>query len=442
MRPKNIFKLFFIFFLVLGSVAQAFAADEVLERAKRFLAQKNPNAAYELLVPLQSQRAGEAEYDYLLGIAALDSGKATEAVFALERVLAVNPDHAQARAEIARAYFVLGEMRTAKGEFESVQKQDVPPEARATINRFLAAIEEASAEKTRVSGFVEATFGHDSNVNSATGDRNVAIPAFGGLIFTLDQAGTEASADFATLAAGVNVRHPLKPGVTLIAGADVNQRLHDTFQQFETKGFGGNVGLNITEKKDSFTLALQGSEFYVDHGRNRDAWGAVGQWLRTLDDNNSVSAFVQWTRLEYPGQEIRNADRAVLGASWARAFDVKYAPVLFLSAYVGEEDERASAVPHLGHELWGLRAGGQMTVSEKAVLFASASFEQRDYGGPDPLFLRTRDDTQKDFRLGFTYRPAHQWQVTPQISYTDTSSNIAINDFERTVVSVTVRREF
>src|SRR5258706_205275 len=87
-------------FVLLQSLA---FADEVTDRARRLLQEKNPQAAYQLLQPLESQRAGDPEYDYLLGIAALDSGERERAVFALERVLAVNPNHAQARAEIARA---------------------------------------------------------------------------------------------------------------------------------------------------------------------------------------------------------------------------------------------------------------------------------------------------------------------------------------------------
>ena len=53
----------------------------MLVKAKSLLDANNPQAAYNLLVPLQSQRAGDPDYDYLLGVSALDLGKNTEAVF-------------------------------------------------------------------------------------------------------------------------------------------------------------------------------------------------------------------------------------------------------------------------------------------------------------------------------------------------------------------------
>jgi len=116
-------------------------ADAVTDNARALLDKGDAKAAYALLEPLESQRAGNPDYDFLLGLAAIEIGKHTNAVFAFERVLAVDPNHVRARAEIARAYLALGETKTAKQEFESVQKQGVPPEAAATIDRLISAVE-------------------------------------------------------------------------------------------------------------------------------------------------------------------------------------------------------------------------------------------------------------------------------------------------------------
>ena len=51
---------------------------------------------YTLLAPYEDEMAGNVDYDYLLGIAALDSGQPDKASLALERVLAVNPNAAGA----------------------------------------------------------------------------------------------------------------------------------------------------------------------------------------------------------------------------------------------------------------------------------------------------------------------------------------------------------
>src|SRR5882672_12580244 len=146
---RHLRELALILTFVIAFPVTTFAVDDILLQAKQHLDNGNAQAAYNLLIPLQSERAGDPDYDFLLGSAALDLGKNTEAVFALERVLAVQPNSAPARALIARAYFNLKETETAKREFENVKKQDVPPEVSATIDRFLDAIARVQeAERT------------------------------------------------------------------------------------------------------------------------------------------------------------------------------------------------------------------------------------------------------------------------------------------------------
>ncbi len=176
---------------LLGIVLAAFCAvalaqDALLDRARNLIQAKQYKEAYALLEPQEQARAGDINFDYLLGIAAIDAGQLTRGVFALERVLAVRPDHAQARAEIARAYFLMGENKTARSEFQAVKGSRPPAEVASTVDRFLDALDARERSRhTGVTGYIELGLGHDTNVNAATGSTSFAIPAFGGAVFTL-----------------------------------------------------------------------------------------------------------------------------------------------------------------------------------------------------------------------------------------------------------------
>src|SRR5512140_876183 len=143
----------------------ALAAGPDLDQADALMKQGKAAEAYALLEPFEFEQSGNVKFDYLLGIAALDSGKPDKATLAFERVLAVDPNFAGARIDMGRAYFQLGDVARAKTEFESVLTQNPPPAAKATIDNYLAAIEKLeSAKKTRTTGYIEAFGGHDSNV--------------------------------------------------------------------------------------------------------------------------------------------------------------------------------------------------------------------------------------------------------------------------------------
>ena len=414
--------------------------DELTDRAKQLLEQRRGREAYELLLPHESERAGELEYDYLLGIAANDAGEAERAVFALERVLALQPQNHVARAEIARAYLALGERDAARREFETVRGQPIPEQAKASIERFLAAIR--AADTTRVDGLLELGMGYDTNVNAATSAAQVALPALGGVIATLDPLTTRRGDGFGALAGGINVTHKLSEMWALVGNASGSARLHPHEDQFDQMTLDASLGARWSRGRDAITLGGQLQSFQLDYARYREVAGAVAQWQHSYDDNRQISLFGQHARLRYPTQSIRDADRDVLGIAYGRAFTVRYAPVVFGSAYAGRERQLASEVPNVGYDLWGVRVGAQMSFGRGWGVFASAAFEERDYGGPEPIFLETRRDRQTDLGIGVSYLLRAHTTVVAQVAYTDNRSNIPISRFDRTVAGISVRFTF
>lgn len=430
-------------FIAVALAASTVRADAITDKARALLDRGDARAAYALLEPIETERAGDPTYDFLLGLAALEIGKNTNAVFALERVLAVDPNHVRARAEIARAYAALGETKIAKQEFETVKRQGVPPEVAATIDRLLSAIERTEdVGRTTVRGYLEGVFGHDTNVNSATSDRNVAVPLFGGAIFTLAPGSVRRSDTFSTAAAGISLRHPLSGEWALTAGLNGNKRMNTDVDVFDTGSADAHIGVVRTYGKDVFSAALQYNQFWVDNERYRSAAGFTTQWQHNYDARNQSSLYIQYSDLNYTSpNETRDANRFVIGANFAHAL-AGFKTLIYGGAYLGEEAIRKDGFSHLGHVLMGARVGVQHELRQSTKLFANLGYENRRYGGTDPFFLRTRNDDQWNLGIGLAWEPAKNWRVTPQYQYTHNRSNVALNDFRREVVSITVRREF
>lgn len=421
----------------------ASAQDATLNRARQLIQTKQYKQAFALLSPQEQARAGEPDFDYLLGIAAIDSGELTRGVFALERVLAVNPNHPQARAEIARAYFLMGENKTARQEFQAVRQSSPPAEVSSTIDRFLDALDaRESSRRTGVTGYLEATLGHDSNANAATGRSQFAIPAFGGAVFTLTPGSNEQEDSFLGLAGGISGRYGINDTVGLIGSASFDQRLNVDVDRFNTGSLNASGGVSVRTGGHEFVAALQGQQFDVDNDRFRNAAGVVGQWRSNIGSNDQLSAYVQRTRLTYRTQSARDADRTVIGGAWAHSYGGARSPVVFAGLYGGKEDTRNDNVPHFGYDLVGLRAGGQIGLSDRWVAHLSAWYEQREYGGPDPLFLVDREDKELLVRVGATYAVDRHWAIIPALAFTNNQSNIVVNDYDRWVASVTARYDF
>ena len=424
--------------LVLSWPAQA---NELTTRAAAMLQEGRAAAAFALLDKEESVRAGKVEFDLLLGIAALDIGQNTRAVFALERVLAVQPEHARARAELARAFLALGDTAGARKEFESVQKQGVPPEVMVTIDRFLDAVDRVdSVNRPTLRGFVEASAGFDSNVNVGPGRTSVAIPGFGGAPFRLADNSRATDAWFGTVGGGANYRKPITPDFAVVAGASGVLRNNAGAQQFDSLNLDAYAGFVLTQERHVISANYQFNQYDAASDRYRLANGVSGQWQYNADARNQWSAFFQYANLKYPGQEVRDADRWVAGAAYAYA--LRGGTVLYASAYGLTERPRDGDKMWLGFDGYGLRAGAQMNLNAQTEAFIAGSVESRRYGAMDPSFQTRRVDGQYDLVFGVNYVPARLWKITPRVSWTQNESNIDLYKYHRATAVVVVRRDF
>lgn len=408
-----------------------------------------PGEAYDLLEPMEFERSGEVRFDYLLGIAALDSGKADKATLAFERVLAMDPNFAGARLDMARAYYQLGDLPRAKNEFEIVLKANPPAAARATVNKYLEAIEaKAQANETRVTGYLEGSFGHDSNVNTATSQGQVNVPVLGNLPFTLSQASRRSEDYYAAWAGGLNVQHPLNETIRLYAGVDLRQRGNMVQTSFDTLNLMGTAGGIFTlGQQDSLRLGLLDGQYTLGSVRYYDNTGINGEWRHVFSPANQLSVFGQQAyyrfvnTARFPGMSTQDFDQSVLGTSWLHVMPDGKSTV-FGSLFIGQERDITGARPDGAKRFSGVRAGGQVALSDKAEFFGSAGWNYGTYSKQNVLFLTTRKDVLYDATVGVLWHLDKDWTVRPQMALTHNQSNISIYQYDRADYSVTLRRDF
>ena len=425
---------------ILSSSAWA-VQDNIIAEANLLMSRRDYTAAYQLLEPLEAERAGDVDYDFLFGVAGVESGNVTRGVFALERVLALDPNNKDARAEMAKAHLILGEIEVSKAEFNNVLKQSPNAATKKTINKLLNAIDKIEGTTTTFGAYVEGGLGYDSNVSSAPGLNSVSVPVFGGALLDLGGDGREKSDTFNNLAGGVSVRHPFSLQLSAFGSASVNNK-NNLSEKFDTRTLDVNAGLQYKYEQSTYTVALQNNHFYLDGDAFRRAYGVTLQWLHNIDDRNQAGLFMQYSRLNYVDNSFRNADRTIFGVNVGHVFKAKFSPVLFASLYGGKEDTRDNNFEFLDQDIAGVRLGGQLSFNSQWQMFGSLSAEYRDSDANDPTFLKKRKDRQYDTSFGLNFIPAPSWLVKPQLSYSKNESNVDLNGFERAIVSVNVRKDF
>jgi len=442
--------ILFLGFLVLSvlvpvGLAQAQAPEQPdLQRAESLVRSGKAEEAWKLLSPHEFELAGREDFDYLLGVAALDSGRAGRATLVFERVLAVNPDHAAARLDMARAYFALGDFQRSRGEFEQVlQHEDTPPAARQTIERYLAAIEaRAPSRGTRLTGYAEASIGRDSNVNSATSTSSIFVPLFN-TNFTLGSSSVKAADHFASLGGGAELTHVLSGGFSLFAGVDLKQRSHRDWDVYDSRSVDYRGGFQAVHDKDTFRLTVGRNDYDLDNTKYRRI-GSLGMELRhAVDVKTQVIGFAQVSEIKYLQDSTASYGSAqtLAGLGLIRSLEGSGNPIVFGSVYAGDD----IATRNRGdgdRDIFGLRGGYQRSLRDDLDFHATLSMQYSGYKRFNPLFQEYRKETQYDLGLGLNWRFQKDWQLKPQLTYTRSDSNFQVYDYDRYELSLTLRKDF
>ncbi|OGA03621.1 MAG: hypothetical protein A3H35_09915 [Betaproteobacteria bacterium RIFCSPLOWO2_02_FULL_62_17] len=425
------------------SATSAWAQQADIARADALMKQGNAAAAFAILDPLEDKMAGDVNFDYLFGISALDSGKADRATIAFERVLAVNPNNAGARLDMARAYFQLGDLERAKNEFETVRGQNPPPAVAQVVTTYLDTIEKAQAAKRRQLRFyVEGTVGRDSNVNNSTSQSQIGIPALNNVVFTLNPSNVKLRDSFSSAAGGVDFLEQVRPNIAIFAGGDARKRVNFTQDTFDNSSLDGRVGVLLGAASNQLRLGTTGGRYTLDNTTNRKTSGVNGEWKYQLNPANQVNLFSQYTRTRFldAATRVNSFNQSTSGVGWLRIFgDGKAA--IFGTYFMGNERDpegRADGAKNFD----GVRIGGQYSLMQNIDLFAVASAQAGKYERQNAAFLTKRGDDQSDLVLGGTWRFARDWSLRPQLVHSRNTSNIPIYAFKRTEVSFTVRRDF
>ena len=395
--------------------------------------------AYQTLAPQTASRAGDPQFDYALAIAAIDSGRYGEAIIALQRVLAVQPDNAAARAELARAYAMSGDIDTAREEFATVvDDPSLPDPVRNRFTGFVRQFDrEISGGGSNVSGFLDARAGHDSNINAATDLTQVTIPLFSFL--GPGNLGPNARAtddEFAEITAGLS-------GVTSIGRQDrlFGSVLGSWRENFDTSAFDqasltGTAGYaHSFANRDVISLSAQAQHFRLDGDGYRNSYGVIGQYTKVLSNTRAITVSAQYNRLDFDGQPNLDADRVALAVGLVTKN-------LSATLQGGKEETRRQAGDNFSNWFANASIGAEVPVSQRVAIVAGAAFDLRRYDAPDALFLVERADERLDLQGGLKVRLTGNFFFQPRATYTRNWSNIALYDYDRWTVSGGLRLEF
>jgi tetratricopeptide (TPR) repeat protein len=412
-------------------VAASTDEQQFLADAESLLAAGQSKAAFTLLLTREREMAGNPYYDYLLGVAALDSGLYGEAIFSLRRSLEVAPGFSGARLELARAYFDSGNAGLARPLFVSLLDENPPPPVRSVINDYIASIDTTpSVPKSSLQYSFDVTGGYDDNANGSTSNQQ-----FMGFILSPQNLATESS--FFEAGAALAWNKPTSTQFGWYAGGRAAYR-HNPDADFVDSGIAsGYAGMNWQRGKMFGRAGADGYWATRDGDPNENYLGLDALFGHRITDRWDLTFAVRGGALRYDDAiETLDVDRILYSGGLVYRFGTP--GNIGLELIGGNDAEKQAGSPY-GNSKLGGRVTLYLPVSARGTLFASTGSLTSDYDG---LFFGTaREDTQVSALLQITWQDVgvEGLSLSPRIRYIDNDSNLSLYDYDRTEVGLQLR---
>ncbi len=411
---------------------------ESIQQASQMIEKGNASGAYQILEFLEDEYAGWWEYDYVLGVAALESGQANLAIIALQRAYAMNPRLAGVHIDLGRAYYEVNEYDTARIEFELALSKKPHPAAEKVAKTYLRLLTPTQAKKSRRTSFnvfAASSGGYDTNANSST---NAKI--FEG--FELAEENIQTPSLFVSAKVGIQGAFKVSPKDTAIFTANYTQRYNKDALMVNFTSFNA-LGLwryNARDLERNVGIQLQKTDIASD----LESFVTAFTYSQSTPVFKALyfNLFSSLSNIDF-GTELseRNAMQFIAGGGFSIKPKRLYAPTLHLSSLAGKYHPKESGSKHEKY-----LAGGRIVLNKKFKLFKPGSFSvsggamYSDYVG---LFSSTeRKEVLVDGSFNIALNPNRYWELFFNSSYTRNLSTVNLFDYSRLNTSAGIKYTF
>lgn len=423
--------------LVAACLAPVTHADS-LDELSGLIADGKAEDAWAMAQRMEDEHAGDPEFDFNYGLAAVEAKHPERAVFAFERVHVAQPGNARVKLELARAYYMTGNNAQAKRLFNEVLAVTPPTNVERSIRNYLDAIDaNESRSGVQVSGSVRIAAGYDTNTNSATDSQ---LNDFGPLQVTVGSGNMEQEAGFMDTRVGVDLTRPVNRRTVQFLSATVHARDNDEVfsgGDFDTQEGILTAGVMLRRGAATWRIPVTLQSLAIDSDEARYT-GSVGvEYNRPQTTSRSLLAFAQVGDTVYPSNDARDTYTLLLGGGWNWNIDSWR---LTAMGYVGTDPAQDSDFKFNGRDYVGGRASASRALSPVHSVYGNLGVQQSRY--QEALVFR-REDFLTDAAIGWQWRIAPTLALNADVSWTlNESADNTLFDYDRTQASIAATWRF
>lgn len=409
------------------------AAPADLARLQNLIDSQRYAEAFNLGESLQREFGTQPEFDFLYGLAALETGRSGRAVLAFERVLMKSPRDHRARLHLARAYLKEGAQQRAHAELHLLLDDNPPAEIAAQARALLP------AQPTRTRAFIEAGLGYDSNVNNAVDTDTLTTAS---TLIRVDATAQSRDDSFARLTFGGQVLKPWGVHTFGFFGLSGYENKNFNESEFDTSSLGVVGGGGFDWGRNRLSVPLGYRQIWVDHSDYLRLSTLGVEWRRQLDEQNLLNAAAQYGDYEYEAANARTAAGYSATLGWSGLYTGESRPRVGGSVFLGEEAVDQAALKYFGRRYYGVTADGSFSPYKDHSPYVSFKLQRSDYDDDDPIYLTARSEDYSRLAAGWNWQVQPNWRLRAEADYTLNKSNLSLYEYDSNRLFFSTRFDF
>jgi tetratricopeptide (TPR) repeat protein len=417
--------------------------DPVVRQLDELVTAGRYQEAYDYAMENLDQYEGEPEFDFLFGLAAMDSGRPTEAVFALERIAYTYPDEQRVKLELARAFYMSNNLPAARQLFTEVLDTNPTPNVQTNIRAFLTEID-AREENLRgnFTWYVNTGVGNDSNINSAT-ELGVIPTPIGDV--ELSANGQSIDDNYMDIGGGVTYAKPFSKTSAVSATANYSQHNNLSTSAFDLDVLAADVSYaHVVQETMRFSYGARVQRVDLDSEHFQDSSSFITSWQRSPGDGWSQAVTGAYTQVRFDdginaNASLRDVDQVLLSGVLGKTSGNFFHSV---SAYVGDESAVKSLGANNAQQFYGIAFSEQFQLRPAHIPYFRISLHRSENEARDPIFNLEREDDTFSTSLGWVWRANRNINVTTDVTYTDNDSNLDLYAYDRVKYQTALRYQF
>nr|CRH07379.1 Exported protein of unknown function [Candidatus Magnetococcus massalia] len=378
------------------------------------------------LQALEAEAGGEIAYDLILAQVLMAKQRWVRARFTIERVLIMQPEHAQAKRLLQQI------------------RQHITLDRRTT--------HWAGSDKpvrTRINGHFRLGVGYDSNATQGPNTQMMIFPTIDHLgSFDLGNIAQEED-PYAMGGMIVAFSHQLKPQWSAIGSLELDRKLQQ--QRTDLREDSATLRLGIVRRlqgKHQLGVVGLGHLWRVGGERFRNSLGGLVVYNHKLAEDQGVSLSYQYLDYVYPNDRELDGNQHQVSLQYRQRWGGKLPGAASLTTRWRERNivdvdlDVTATNAYVAFNGLGLQLEGSLELNRRLSLHGGLGWEYRWHDEMLPLYFDDQRDREISGSLALGWLVKPDWRLFLGASYTDNDSNQAVFDHDRVIFSLTSRWYF